>query len=177
MLSNRSSSIRSLIASSAALLILTGTVHAAARVKPRLLSFTPDKYVRMETVTTKNKDRKYYVMARDKPIEFSVTGPTTIELSTRLLFSVDMNGDQRYSVGVSQDTLRGHSQEVAAMTFTTRKSSVSSLAGGGTLVPGQGRRLKFNVPFGRHTYRIHLSGTAAHEAAVRILIPRKAIRP
>lgn len=177
MLPDRIRIVRSLIAASTAALVLTGTVHAAPRVKPRLLAFTPDSYVRMETVANKKKERKYYVMATDKPIEFSVKGPTTIELSTRLLFSVETTGDQRYTVSVTQNTMLGHSQEVAAMTFTTRKSAVSTLAGGGTLVPGEGRRLKLTVPFGRHQYKIHLSGTAAREAAVRILVPRKDIRP
>lgn len=165
------------IAAGAIAAVLTGTGHAAPRGKSRLVSFTPDSYVRTETVATKSKERKYYVMTADKPIEFSVTGPTTAEISTRLLFSVDMKGEQRYTVSVTQDTLLGHAQEVAAMTFTTRKSPVSTLAGGGKLVPGEGRRLKLSVPLGRHTYRIHLSGSGGQEAGVRILIPRKDIHP
>lgn len=161
----------------AAGLLFTGTVHAAPRVKPRVVSFTPDGYVRVETVVTKSKERKYYVMTADKPIEFALSGPTTVNISTRLLFTVDMKGEQRYTVSVTQDTMLGHSQEVAAMTFTTRKSPVSTLGTGSRLVPGEGKRLKLTVPSGHHQYRIHLSGAAAQEAAVRIMVPRKAIRP
>ncbi|MFZ5876627.1 MAG: hypothetical protein ACOYXU_09475 [Nitrospirota bacterium] len=160
-----------------AALMVSGATGASPRAKPRVVSFTPDGYVRVETVVTKSKERKYYVMTADKPLEFSLSGPTTVNISTRLLFSVDMKGDQRYTVSVTQDTLTGHAQEVAAMTFTTRKSPVSTLANGGQLVPGEGKRLKLTVPSGRHHYRIHLSGTPAREVAVRILVPRNAIRP
>jgi hypothetical protein len=177
MLSIGTRFVRSLIAAGTIAAVLTGTVHAAPRVKSRLVSFTPDSYVRTETVATKAKERKYYVMTADKPIEFALSGPTTVDISTRLLFTVDMKGEQRYTVSVTQDTLLGHAQEVAAMTFTSRKSPVSTLGTGSRLVPGEGKRLKLTVPFGRHQYRIHLSGTAAQEAAVRIMVPRKAIRP
>jgi hypothetical protein len=160
-----------------AALLIAGTAGAAPRVKPRVVAFTPDGYVRVETVVTKTKERKYYVMTADKPIEFSLNGPTTVDISTRLLFTMDMKGEQRYTVSVTQDTLTGHAQEVAAMTFTTRKSPVSTLASAGPLVPAEGKRLKLTVPSGRHHYRIHLSGTAAREAGVRIMVPRSAIRP
>jgi hypothetical protein len=114
-----------------AALLIAGTAGAAPRVKPRVVAFTPDGYVRVETVVTKTKERKYYVMTADKPIEFSLNGPTTVDISTRLLFTMDMKGEQRYTVSVTQDTLTGHAQEVAAMTFTTRKSPVSTLASAG----------------------------------------------
>lgn len=175
MLPDRTRLVTCLIAISSAALVLAGTAHAAPRAKSRLLALTPDSYVRVVTVATKQKERKYYVMATDKPIEFSVTGPTALDISTRLLFLPETKGEQRYTVSVTQDTRLGHSQEVAAAIFTTRKSPVSTLTGG-TLVPGEGRRLKVIVPSGRHRYRIHLSGTAAREAGVRILIPRNAIR-
>jgi hypothetical protein len=157
--------------------LFTGPAGAAPRVKSSMVSFTPDSYVRVETVVTKSKERKYYVMTADKPIEFGLSGPTTVHISTRLLFTADMKGEQRYTISVTQDTLLGHAQEVAAMTFTTRKSPVSTLGTGSRLVPGEGKRLKLTVPSGRHQYRIHLSGAAAQEAAVRIMVPRKAIRP
>ncbi len=177
MLTERTFFVGAFAAACSMTLLLTGPASAAPRGKPSVVSFTPDSYVRVETVVTKSKERKYYVITADKPIEFALSGPTTVNISTRLLFTVDMKGEQRYTVSVTQDTLLGHSQEVAAMTFTTRKSPVSTLGTGSRLVPGEGKRLKLTVPSGRHQYRIHLSGTAAQEAAVRIMVPRKAIRP
>lgn len=177
MISVRTCIVGAFAAACSVTLLLTDPVFAAPRAKPRVVSFTPDTYVRVATVVTKSKERKHYVMTADKPIEFALRGPTTVDISTRLLFTVDMKGEQRYTISVTQDTLLGHSQEVAAMTFTTRKSPVSTLGTGGQLVPGEGKRLKLTVPSGRHQYRIHLSGTAAQEAAVRIMVPRNAIRP
>ncbi|MFZ5863854.1 MAG: hypothetical protein ACOYXR_13555 [Nitrospirota bacterium] len=177
MITVRTFVLSAVAAACSSTLLLTSPAGAAPRVKPRVVSFTPDSYVRVETVVTKSKERKYYVMSPDKPIEFSLSGPTTVNISTRLLFSVDMKGEQRYTISVTQDTLLGHAQEVAAMTFTASKSPVSILGTGSRLVPGEGKRLKLTVPSGRHAYRIHLSGTSAQEAAVRIMVPRKAIRP
>jgi hypothetical protein len=50
------------------------------------------------------------------------------------------------------------------------------VAGKSRLVPATGRVVKLPVSAGSHRYQIHLSGTAA-EAGLRILIPKKNVRP
>ena len=150
--------------------------HAAARAKSRYLVYTPDAYTRVETIVTKQKEKKYYVFTPSKPIEFTVTGPTELRLATRLLYTVDMKGEQHYTVTITEHGLLGRTRDVATYTLTTRKSPVSTVAGKSRLVPATGRVVKLPVSAGSHRYQIHLSGTAA-EAGLRILIPKKDIRP
>lgn len=150
--------------------------HAAARAKSRHLVYAPDAYTRVETVVTKQKEKKYYVFTPSKPIEFTVTGPTKLRLATRLLYAVDMKGEQHYTVTITEHGLLGRTNDVATYTLTTRKSPVSTLAGNSKLVPAEGRVVKLPVSAGSHRYQIHLSGTAA-EAGLRILIPKKDVRP
>jgi hypothetical protein len=152
------------------------TAHAAARVKSRYLVYTPDAYTRVETIVTKQKEKKYYVFTPSKPIEFAVTGPTELRLATRLLYAVDMKGEQHYTVTITEHGLLGRTRDVATYTLTTRKSPVSTVAGKSRLVPATGRVVKLPVSAGSHRYQIHLSGTAA-EAGLRILIPKKNVRP
>lgn len=150
--------------------------HTAARAKSRYLVYAPDAYTRVETVVTKQKGKKYYVFTPSKPIEFAVTGPTELRLATRLLYAVDMKGEQHYTVTITEHGLLGRTRDVATYTLTTRKSPVSTLTGNSTLVPAEGRVVKLPVSMGSHRYQIHLSGTAA-EAGLRILIPKKDVRP
>ncbi len=157
---------------------LSSSAHAAARAKSaksRYFVYTPDAYTRVETVVTRQKEKKYYVFTPSKPIEFSVTGPTELRLATRLLYAVDMKGEQHYTVTITEHGLLGRTRDVATFTLTTRKSPVSTVVGNSTLVPAEGRIVTLPVSAGSHRYQIHLSGAA--EAGVRILIPKKDVHP
>jgi len=160
----------------AGMIALPTTDAAPPRAKTRFLLYTPDVFARTETIITRKKEKKYYVVTSSKPLEFSVTGPTDLRLSSRLLYTTEMKGEQHYTLSVTDDGLLG-SRQVAAYTFATRKSPISTVAGGAKLVPGVNRSIVLPVPSGRHRYQLHLSGTTAAEAAVRILIPKKDVRP
>jgi hypothetical protein len=168
--------IGSIVALLTAVSLLPPTAHAAARAKSRYLVYAPDAYTRVETIVTKQKEKKYYVFTPSKPIEFAVTGPTELRLATRLLYAVDMKGEQHYTVTITEHGLLGRTRDVATYTLTTRKSPVSTVAGKSRLVPATGRVVKLPVSAGSHRYQIHLSGTAA-EAGLRILIPKNDVRP
>ncbi len=148
---------------------------AAPRAKKPWVLYTPDAFARTETIVTKGKERKFYIVTPSRPIEFSVVGPTDLRIVTRLLFAVDMKGTQRYTVSVLEDGLLGREHQVATYTFTAKKSRVSTLASGAKAVPARGRTVTLRVPSGRHRLRLTLSDTRAPEVAVRLLIPKKHI--
>lgn len=168
--------IGSIVALLAVVSLPPPAAHAAARARSLYLVYTPDAFSRVETVVTKQKEKKYYIFTPSKPIEFAVTGPTELHLATRLLYAVDMKGEQHYTVTITEHGLLGRTRDVATYTLTTRKSPVSTVAANSKLVPAEGRVVTLPVPAGSHRYQIHLSGPAA-EAGVRILIPKKDVHP
>lgn len=146
---------------------------AAPRAKQQWVLYTPDAFARTETIVTKGKERKFYVATPSRPLEFSVAGPADVRIVTRLLFTANMKGTQRYTLNILEDGLLGRERQVASYTFTAKKSRVSTLAGGSKVVPARGRTVTLHLPSGRHRLRLALTDAQNAEVAVRLLLPKK----
>lgn len=166
----------SFLAGMIALCLAAAPLHAAApRSKQSWVLYTPDAFARTETIVTKGKERKFYVATPSRPIEFSVAGPADVRIVTRLLFTANMKGTQRYTLNILEDGLLGRERQVSTYTFTAKKSRVSTLAGGSKVVPARGRTVTIHLPDGRHRLRLAFTDTQAAEVAVRLLIPKKQV--
>ncbi len=142
---------------------LPGPVEAAR--KSRLLK--PAEFGEALTLTVEGKERSYWACDRENPLVLTVRGPGRVRLITRLAMDRSRTA-AKYEIVVrrgEEEVVRG-SWEVLAAAKTT---------GGGSGAWGRHRNLTFEVPAGRHTYRVILAGPQEGTVAVRprFLKPRR----
>lgn len=112
----------------------------------------------------KSKVYRYHAVEIDEPFTFDVTGPTQIQLMTRLDFSSTMVGEQRFSLMVQLND--GDAEQYS---FSTRKSKKYIYANKESVVPGLARKKIIDVPDGTHTISATVTGTQAAGASIRVL--------
>ena len=153
------------------------TKSANPRAKQRKVLYAPTGYDRVGVIVNKGKEYKYYIFSRETPLKLELEGTTTLEVKVRLLYDVTMKGTQNFTVAIEQEGILGTRSQVASYSFTAEKSRISSLQGENGVVPSKAHGFKLVVPDGKHQYVITLRSTTAKSAAIRILIPKRDIKP
>lgn len=107
----------------------------------------------------KRVDQDYYLLTKDRPIEFTVSGPTTIRVYSRLLWHDNMTDRQVYKLIISENGVEKISS------FETQKSN--SAIGTKKESYGKWRSFYLDVPTGTTNYKISLLGAKSDTVAVR----------
>jgi hypothetical protein len=105
-------------------------------------------------------------------LRFSVHGPTTLTVFTRLDFTSAMNGSQNYSLellcdGKPLNTYHYQSSKLSAAAFVERPD----------ILPGDRKQMRIPVPRGDHSYVIRCVRPAACGATAQIRLPEADINP
>ncbi|MCX7757119.1 MAG: hypothetical protein RMJ65_04785 [candidate division WOR-3 bacterium] len=113
----------------------------------------------------KRIEQEYYLLTKDKPLEFSVDGPTYLRVYTRLLWQATMTQKESYKIIVSEDQ---ESEKI--MSFTSELSRTAR--GANRTQYGKWRSFYLEVPKGKHNYKLTLLEAKSETVAVRISFER-----
>jgi hypothetical protein len=108
----------------------------------------------------------YYQFDNSTPLSFSVIGPTTLQIQTRLDFDHTMNGTQSYSLQIVRD---GEPWKVYH--YQVKKLTTATYVKRPDILPGTRKTIRLPVPKGRHRYEIRCTRPANCGIAARIRIP------
>ncbi len=135
--------------------------------KAKMVNFAPEHFDGVYELQFESGSLStYYHFSEDDPLSFTVIGPTTLEIDTRLDFDHTMNGTMAYQLEVVQD-----GEVLPRFFYHTKKLSTASYVERRDILPGERKRMKLTVPRGRHEYEIHCVGPQTCGVAVKIRIP------
>lgn len=112
----------------------------------------------------------YYRFEADRPLVFSVTGPTRALLYTRLDFDLTMNGTQEYAIEVLRDGVSWRTYQ-----FHTGELGTAHYVEFPDVLPGSRKKSVLEVPAGLHTFEVRCLRPSACGIAAQILLPIKAL--
>lgn len=158
---------------------LSGRAPAGARVAGRLFGevkrrgtgrapLTPSSYVSVATLQFESGAQStYYRFDGGRSVVLDVTGPTSLQIHTRLDFDATMSGTQNYTLELIRDGAERKTYHVTA----------DKLAGAvwvetPQLLPGSRHRLRVDVPPGRHRYELRCVRPEACGIAAQFQIPQ-----
>jgi len=139
------------------------------RKKSRSVSFAPENYLELTTLQFESGSQStYYRFERGSPLGFSITGPTTLTVYTRLDFEAGMLGAQPYSIELLRD-----GQSIKTYHYEVERLPNAFYPEHRELLPGSRKRLTIRVPGGRHHYELRCVRPENCGVATMIRIPRK----
>jgi poly-gamma-glutamate system protein len=133
--------------------------------------FQPGQYLEVATLQFESGNQStYYRFESEHPLEFTLNGPTTVQLFTRLDFDLTMNGVQEYGIEVVRDgvpwrTFQFHTSELSSAHYLERPE----------VLPGSRKKTLIEVPPGRHVFQVRCLRPSRCGLAAQIMIPRKAL--
>ena len=130
--------------------------------------FAPETYSEVTTLQFESgKQSDYYRFESGTPLGFTVTGPTTLHVYTRLDFDQTMKGSQEFSLEVLRD-----GEHLRDYSYHTGKLATAFYTDRPELLPGSRKKLTLTVPAGRHYYEIRCRRPEACGIAARIRLPK-----
>lgn len=133
----------------------------------KMVNFSPERFDAVYKLQFDGGSQSiYYHFTENSPLRFSVIGPTTIEIDTRLDFDHTMSGSTSYQLEIVQN-----GEALPRFIYHTSKIGSASYIERRDILPGERKRSRLTVPRGRQEYEIHCSGPQNCGVAVRIRIP------
>ena len=134
--------------------------------------YAPESYAELATLQFESgMQSTYYRFEADTPLTFAVTGPTNLQLYTRLDFEPGMLGSQKHMLEVWRDgviwrTFHYDSTRLANAFYPNRLD----------ILPGTRKRLRISVPDGLHQFEVRCVRPDDCGITAQIRIPRKDLR-
>jgi hypothetical protein len=113
----------------------------------RRVSYSPRDWAVAVTLIAREGEYKYFRATAAHPVELEITGPTTVEVRSRMEFDFATKGVQNYRVRVIED---GEFRQTYA--FSSRRSHVCVYRDLRHLVPGRANKFHLTVDRGRHVF-------------------------
>jgi hypothetical protein len=138
------------------------------RQRERWVTFAPESYESVRHLQFESGNQStYYHFDATTPLRFSITGPTSLRVGTRLDFGHTMNGSQTYTLEVCLDGESWQTFHLDAEELTTAVyvEQPDILAGGR-------REFRIGIPKGRHSVEIRCLRPEACGVAAMIHIPK-----
>ena len=135
------------------------------------VSFQPQQFLELATLQFDSGNQStYYRFEAGSPLAFSLNGPATVQLFTRLDFDLTMNGTQEYGLEVLRDdvswrTFQFHTAELSTAHYLERPE----------VLPGARKKISIDIPRGTHTIEVRCLRPAVCGVTAQIRIPRKAL--
>ncbi len=149
---------------------VVGRVFKASKRKSTgTVPFSPEGYLELATLQFESGSQStYYRFEAGSPLTFSVTGPTKLQVRTRLDFETGMLGSQKYAVEVYCDgeLYRAFHYDVTRLANAFYPTQLD-------LLPGVRKKLSIKVPAGKHSYEVRCVRPDNCGIAAQIRIPRK----
>ncbi len=134
--------------------------------------YAPDGYAELATLQFESGTQStYYRFEAGTPLAFAVTGPTSLQLYTRLDFNPGMLGSQKHMLEVWRDgelwrTFHYDSTRLANAFYPDRLD----------ILPGTRKKLRISVPEGLHQFEVRCVRPENCGITAQIRIPRKDLR-
>jgi hypothetical protein len=155
------------VALSGAAAVLVRIQRAALAGADGWLSLTPVNAPRSVSLVEGQKSISYYSIFGGRPAVFRVTGPTTLDLLTRLDFDDTMRGEQTYRLRLTE-----HGNLVQESEFRTTKATAATYSNLSNRVPSKFDRVSLPIGSGVHDIEVHLVTPAKGSAEVHARIPQ-----
>ncbi len=131
------------------------------------IAFAPEQFDGLYHLQfASGKQSSYYHFSEGEPLAFSVKGPTTLKIYSRLDFDHTMNGSQNYSLEVLRD-----GESVGVFHYHAKKLSGAAYVERPEILPGARKLLRVTVPRGVHNFEMRCLRPEACGIAVKIQIP------
>ena len=135
----------------------------------RTVPFAPEQYSAVATLQFESGAQStYYLFDLASPLGFTLSGPATLHLYTRLDFDKTMNGSQEYSLEVMRD-----GASLRTYHFHTDKNDAAFYPDRPDLVAGQRKKLTLSVPSGTHRFEVRCLRPETCCIAAQLRLPRK----
>ncbi|MCP4550120.1 MAG: hypothetical protein GY835_26975 [bacterium] len=137
------------------------------------VSYAPESYDAVYHLQfASGKQSTYYHFSADAPLVFTVKGPTSLKVYTRLDFDHTMNGSQNYSLELLRD-----GEPVNVFHYHSSKLSSAAYIERPDILPGDRKLLRISVPRGEHRYELRCVRPDACGISTMIRIPEADINP
>jgi len=143
----------------------------------RYAEFAPREYERICTLATPDgKQYQHYRFTAEKPLRFTVNGPISLLLRTRLDFREGEDAEAAYGLALARRPEAGGPWEPAGtVNFSAKPEAQARYQDCHGVVPGESRRADLEIPAGSWTYELRPLETGGRNVTARVLIPRSAI--
>jgi len=98
-----------------------------------------------------NKQLQYFECSKNIPLQVKATGPKTLRIISRLMFSEKMGSQESYRIHV-----KSGQKVVGTYFFNTERSGSSKVQSRPDIVPGKWRSCELKVPKGENSYSIEV---------------------
>ena len=99
------------------------------------------------------KQLQYFECSKNIPLQVEATGPKTLRIISRLMFSEKMGSQEFYRIHV-----KSGKKVVGTYFFNTERSGSSKVRSKPDIVPGKWRSCELKVPKGKNSYSIEVFG-------------------
>ncbi|MCB1184307.1 poly-gamma-glutamate system protein [bacterium] len=131
--------------------------------------YAPEAWAESATLQFESgKQSEYYRFTADQPLVVAVTGPTHLQLFTRLDFARGMLGSQNYTIEVLCDGAPWSTYH-----YDTTRLPNAFYPDRPDLLPGSRRKAVITVPAGRHVYTVRCVRPDRCGITARVLMPRR----
>lgn len=136
--------------------------------------FAPQESEQVCTLVEEDgKEYAHYHFSGQKPLRFTVNGPTSLLLRTRLDFVAGESAATTYSLEVARRSEPGGAWEIAdTLSHTTTPVTGSAYKECPQIIPGESRRADIEVPEGLWIFEVRAVATDGRGLTARILIPK-----
>ena len=98
-----------------------------------------------------NKQLQYFECSKNIPLQVKATGPKTLRIISRLMFSEEMGSQESYRIHI-----KSGQKVVGTYFFNTERSSSAKVRSKPDIVPGKWRSCELKVPKGENSYSIEV---------------------
>ena len=142
------------------------------RRSTRWITYAPERYREVNHLQFDSGSRtSYYLFDAETPLVATVTGPTTLQVWTRLDFDHTMSGIQPYAIearldGKSLQTYQYDADRLDSARWVERDG----------VLPGERRTMTLKIPRGAHTVELRCLRPEGCSVAASVRIPERDIR-
>jgi hypothetical protein len=139
--------------------------------KTTWVSFAPEDHAGSIRLHAGDTEYAYYRFNEEQPVQVTIVGPLRLKITTRLDFGSANGYTQSYIVHAMLD-----GELWKSFPLQSRASHTSTYPDFPDITPGRGQIIELEVPEGSHQIEIHLNGTTAAGAALRIRVPKQELK-
>ena len=97
------------------------------------------------------KQLQYFECSKNIPLQVEASGPKTLRIISRLMFSEKMGSQESYRIHVKSGI-----KVIGTYFFNTERSGISKIEGKSDKVPGKWRSCELKVPKGKNNFSIEV---------------------
>ena len=114
-------------------------------------TITPMVHKSSVDIELDGKQLQYFECSKNIPLQVEASGPKTLRIISRLMFSEKMGSQESYRIHVKSGI-----KVIGTYFFNTERSGISKIEGKSDKVPGKWRSCELKVPKGKNNFSIEV---------------------